>query len=76
MSPGGPAHQSQHAMEKLMRLYPVAKVILPRDVLDERAIIQLERHSKVKALYVCDCVRAPYVACRSFLEEFKGGLAA
>jgi hypothetical protein len=34
-------------MDKLKNRYPAAKLILLRKVLDEKAIIELERHSKV-----------------------------
>jgi len=47
LGPGGPAHMPQHAMDKLKGRYPAAKLVLLRKILDEKAIVELERHSQV-----------------------------
>ena len=43
---------AQHAMEKLKKAYPAARLTLLRKVLDEKAIISLERHSQVGKQFV------------------------
>ncbi|KAF5830532.1 hypothetical protein DUNSADRAFT_14383 [Dunaliella salina] len=47
LGPGGPAHLPQHAMDKLKGRYPAAKLVTLRNILDEKAIVELERHSQI-----------------------------